>query len=722
MSVNSVAQLTGPSLTEDYAPSPYTFSSGWILGNRFPRFTMYHIPAMLTDPRITFGLWLIKGPIISKSRFYVECERSEGSRHTIREFIKKNLTRFLRVGLSKTLEAVEYGWYCGEVIYEVQDGLLTFRGIKPLSPMDCRAVTLKGSLVGAYVKNVPGKAQVYLGGMKKVWVVHDQNKHPYYGRSRLFGAFLPWIEMWTDGGFRDSRRLYHHKYAFDGGILYHPPGSTKIYEDGSGNAIYQSNKELARDCLEKKKTGGTMTLPNTTDASGRRMWEYVPPNVTAPASNVGEYGKDLKDEEWEGMGIPPEVARAEGSGAYAGRAVPQDAFYSTLQELQKDQLTAFDEQVLRPLVLFNFGKVNYDIIPLPLVPPEGPEEAGAPPPPPSLEEEVPEGGEEGVQLAGTVSKRDVSGHLHGAKGGKSPGRFVSKADAGEDRWEAAHYIKVKGKHELRLKSGKPVPKHYHEDVEKKPGPSARNIHVNLNPKAKTYVHWTDEKERKQTGRSKEAAGKSDEHKFTRVRHLMKQRESIRQQLHATLKSKNPKEVDAAIIMLLMLHTGLRVGSKKDTRAEHKAYGISTLKASHVKIGVDGPYLRFVPGKSGGKENSFLVDDPVLQKILLQKKWQAVTPQRGIFNVSNSYLDGFGKKLDGGKLNNHDFRRMVANDMAAKMIAERKRPPRDAKKLKKIMKAIAIAVGNKLGDTPAVILKSYIDPSLWIKWKETAGVE
>lgn len=122
--------------------------------------------------------------------------------------------------------------------------------------------------------------------------------------------------------------------------------------------------------LEKKKTGGILTLPNTMTDAGTRAWEYVPPQITAPPSAIMEYGNSLRDEILEGMGIPPEMARPEATGPMGGgngRGVAQNAFFAILQEIVNNLTASFDEQILRPLVSWNFGYTRYRLIPWRLV-------------------------------------------------------------------------------------------------------------------------------------------------------------------------------------------------------------------------------------------------------------------------------------------------------------------------------------------------------------------
>ena len=62
-------QLLGKPITADYMPSGY--SGLFLFARNRPPFSMTVIQEMLGDPRVIFGLWLIKGPILANSRFYI---------------------------------------------------------------------------------------------------------------------------------------------------------------------------------------------------------------------------------------------------------------------------------------------------------------------------------------------------------------------------------------------------------------------------------------------------------------------------------------------------------------------------------------------------------------------------------------------------------------------------------------------------------------------------
>lgn len=351
-------------ITEDYLPGVYGSSLLYsnTLGMNQPRFSIHYVPLMITDPRVLFGSWLVKGPLLSKARFFVRCGNP-----TVKEFLKTNITRFWRNSASRALKAVDWGYSGSEVLYRMESGFLHFDTLKDLDSLDLRAVTYKGKICGMTVQNSISRQRkvkkTYVGGNKAFWHTHWRDVHPFYGRSRFYGAFRPWLETWTDGGAKASRRLFFHKYAFDGGTLYHPPGSTRL--DGNAVETEVPNKLLAQRLLDKKRNGGTLTLPSQM-LDGVVAWRYEPPQSAPPPTGLMEYGQQLADEIWEGMCIPSEIARAEGTGAYAGRAIPMEAYYSLLQDLVQWLITDADVQIFNNLVRMNFGAVPYEIIPLPL--------------------------------------------------------------------------------------------------------------------------------------------------------------------------------------------------------------------------------------------------------------------------------------------------------------------------------------------------------------------
>jgi hypothetical protein len=338
---------------QDYVPYQLGYGSSTIFHRKRPLFTLFSIREMELSPQVLFGLWLIKGPIMTKSRFLVDCDNEE-----VRQFVVNQINSFWNNGAVQALNAIEWGYSGSEVIYETDEDTqaISYKHLKYFDAQNTKVVTKNGNRTGLLIDNFltlsmqPGKA-VYLGGPKAFHHVHWRHLHPWYGRSRLVGAYIPWYEKWSEGGYRDIRRLWFYKNAFEGGIIYHPNGYVKT-PDGQLIA-YQ---DLAQSMIEKKRTGGVWAFPSDTDARGNKKWEYQDPKGNTIPAGLFDYGDKLDDEILEAMGIPTEVVRSmgnEGFGSSTGRQIPETAFYSILQEEVQWLMFDFVEQVIKPLVQIN---------------------------------------------------------------------------------------------------------------------------------------------------------------------------------------------------------------------------------------------------------------------------------------------------------------------------------------------------------------------------------
>jgi hypothetical protein len=345
---------------QDYIPN--TYSGYWWMHRHRPIFTHFTIREMLIDPRVIFGLWLIKGPMLSKAKFTVESDTEE-----VKDFVVEMINEFWLNGAVQALKAIEWGYSGSETLYKQDEktGQITYCGLKDFESPSVRIVTKNGQRVGIIVDNFqtvrmePGKA-VYLGGPKAFHHVHWRHLHPYYGRSRLVGAHIPWNEIWSEGGYRDIRRLWFYKNAFEGGTMYHPMGYAKTPE---GRLIHY--QDIAQNLIEKKRTGATMTLPSDTDSRGNRKWEYTEARGNTIPAGLFDYGESLRIEILEAMGIPYEVIEAsgnEGFGSSSGREIPETAFYAILQEELNWLIHDFVNQIARPMVQVNasLGLLPYD--------------------------------------------------------------------------------------------------------------------------------------------------------------------------------------------------------------------------------------------------------------------------------------------------------------------------------------------------------------------------
>ena len=359
------ALLSDVPITKDYESEPQITAtgSGFTSLIRYPAFSLSFIPEMMRDPRIRLGLELIIGPILAKARFLVDSENDE-----VREYVQTTL-EMIWGGIDgrRVLTSMIYGYACSETLWEYRNGQIHFKELKPLHPLHCRYVknNRTGNHVGAVVsiQNSKGnQGRVLLLGAKCFWSTHCRDFSTYYGQSRLFNAHIPWIEKWCDGGFRDSRRLFFMKQAFGGGTMYHPPGFTNtILDPSTGAAKPERNSDIARRMIEQLRTGGTLYIPRVNSANAQLpAWEFVPGEVSPAPQGLLDYGKDLDDELWQGMGILPEVISAPETGnlGNGGRAIPMDGFYSILHGILCEAASDVVRQIVHPGVILNFGRDN----------------------------------------------------------------------------------------------------------------------------------------------------------------------------------------------------------------------------------------------------------------------------------------------------------------------------------------------------------------------------
>jgi hypothetical protein len=345
-------------------------------GHHFPYFNIQTAKTMMLDPRISYGLSLIKGPIITYTKFFDSEEAESPSIHTaivelnyhfpyavtaktpeIEKFIIDQLNRFWEVALSKVLTAVEWGYSASEVRFKrKKDGSVHFDNLFLYPAFGVQCVSRRQGIVG-FVRNRDKNTYVPIG--KGFWHVHKRERNHYYGESALKGAHIPWHETWTLGGARDIRRTWFFKNAYDGGELYYPEGS---YQDANGNIV--THEDHAVRMLELKRSGSGMIFPSTKGLDGKRMWEYEPPKANVTPSGMEQYIQLLRDEELEGLGIPPEVVQSagnDGMGSATGRMVPLMAFIASLTPIGTHVIGDFCEQILPLLLHFNGMEDDYTI-------------------------------------------------------------------------------------------------------------------------------------------------------------------------------------------------------------------------------------------------------------------------------------------------------------------------------------------------------------------------
>jgi hypothetical protein len=186
-----------------------------------------------------------------------------------------------------------------------------------------------------------------------------------YGCALLARAYPAWYEKWMPGGAKRTLRLRMIKDAYIGDIFWYPPD--RRFELMNGNEI--SFKELAKEIIESRHSGGALTLPLIRDATGQKLVDYTPPQGVAGYTQIFRWKQDLDLEIWKALEVPPEIIQAQNSGSgYSGRWIPFAVALSAVHQELAELLRCIDRDILRPIAEVNFGRhTQYEIRPRSLV-------------------------------------------------------------------------------------------------------------------------------------------------------------------------------------------------------------------------------------------------------------------------------------------------------------------------------------------------------------------
>lgn len=240
-------------------------------------------------------------------------------------------------------------------------------------------------------------------------------------------------------------------------------------------------------------------------------------------------------------------------------------------------------------------------------------------------------------------------------------------------------------------------------------PAWTDVQINDDESADLQVIAKDAKGRSQYRYSQAHMQRQALTKFKRTRSLQEDYGRIDNEL---VKSAMGGD-DAALAVLLIARTGMRPGSETDTGADKQAFGASTLRVKHVaRIGKDGTINLKFTGK-GGKDLDLSVKDPQLA-LLLKDKIEDRDGDEQIFTSNVSAMrQRFQAEAPGFKLK--DLRTRMGTATAAQEVASLT-PPTSPKEFAQMRNAVGDKVSRVLGNTRAIALESYIDPTVFAKWE------
>lgn len=236
-------------------------------------------------------------------------------------------------------------------------------------------------------------------------------------------------------------------------------------------------------------------------------------------------------------------------------------------------------------------------------------------------------------------------------------------------------------------------------------PAWVDVFVNDDKNARLIAVGYDGKDRKQSLYSAEHTKDQADKKYKRMKTLHKFIPALDRALKEDWKTN-----ENARVALLLRHMGMRIGSTSDTRAEQQAYGAATLEARHVRINKDSVTFTFT-GKKGVQLSLNTKHPDILAMMRVQM--QGKSRRDPVFpDATPTSVAAYIRDKTHPDVMVKDLRTYKANEIALAAISRIKRKPRTETEFKKMRNAVGDDVAAVLGNTRAMALGSYINPTVF----------
>jgi hypothetical protein len=339
--------------------------------DELPPFTLHVADLMRYDPQVRIGLGARNGLLMA-----AEVEVT-GADPAVGAWVQHQWDSLWHGSAHQLLRAKLYGFLPLEVIYRRAAGgqfagLLEVDRLVDYHPRDARLL-MQGERIVGFEKwsarsasaNHLAEDHIQYFAPQALVVTFDAECAQPYGCALLARAYPAWFEKWMPGGAKRTLRLRMIKDAYIGDILWYPADRQVQLPDGKE----VSWREMARELVESRHSGGALTLPLVRDSLGNKLIDYTPPQGVTGATQIFQWKRDLDLEIWKALEVPPEIIQASSSGSgFSGRWIPFAVALSAVHQELAELIRCVDRDVLRPIAQLNFGRQpQYEIRPRSLV-------------------------------------------------------------------------------------------------------------------------------------------------------------------------------------------------------------------------------------------------------------------------------------------------------------------------------------------------------------------
>lgn len=343
-----------------------------LLVEELPIFNLFTARLMLRDPVVRIGLTL-RNAALHPGEFSVEDCPSEA----VAKYVYRALTTLWRESGTKLRRTKQFGFQGLQINYrhDQADKFIYPESVSDFSPADTRVLLARSKPIGFTVRGsqrgginydisraIEGKK---LFAPSAAWLTYEDKWNSHYGEAILVHSYPSWYEKWMNNGSKKVTQLRMIKDAYHGDVLYYPPTGVIQLPDGTKVSV----RDLAREAMENKLSGGTLALPMLVDANGNPNIKYEHAQDTGNPEGIFRWGEENDRHILLGLSVSEEIIRASETGSgYSGRSVPLSMMLASCDEEFMQILQCLDEYVVRPCVWLNFGKdVDYSIVPKPLL-------------------------------------------------------------------------------------------------------------------------------------------------------------------------------------------------------------------------------------------------------------------------------------------------------------------------------------------------------------------
>jgi len=205
-----------------------------------------------------------------------------------------------------------------------------------------------------------------------------------------------------------------------------------------------------------------------------------------------------------------------------------------------------------------------------------------------------------------------------------------------------------------------------------------------------------------------------EEKFDRVLELSKELPAWRRQIAEDLAGRGLTRDRVVALALYLLDRGyFRAGGDRYAE-ENESFGIATLQCQHVTVGRDAVKFDY-PAKSGVRRTLEIEDDEVVRAVRSLQRRGGRTQrllvcrrQSRWMEIRAEDLNARFKELVGDEYTVKDLRTWHGTVLAAAAFADAD-PAVSRRVTKRVAAAVMREVAEDLGNTPAVVRGSYVDP-------------